>query len=182
MEQSYHPQTTDFKTLVTKMKALNPELVFMVSFVTDGAIIVKQAKELGLTPKLFVGNGGGFTMPAFAEKAGDAAENVFSVAPWTPHISFLGAKAFANSYWKRYGTEADYHGAEAFAATLVIADALTRAKEITPEGSQASPDQNRYDDSLRSGEISVLRQEKVAEQAPYLPGPVAKRDLGDGMA
>ena len=35
---------------------------------------------------------------------------------------------------KKYGSPTEYHGAEAYAAIYVLADALKRAKTLTPEG------------------------------------------------
>ena len=84
MQQSYPPEATDFRSLVSRMKGMKPDLVFMVLYVNDGATIVKQAKQLGLKPKLFVGNGGGFTMPAFAKLADGAQRTSSSCALDSP--------------------------------------------------------------------------------------------------
>ncbi len=195
LEQGYPSRTTDFGLLVAKAKATNPEVVFMVSYVTDAAQIMMHAKELNLVPKLFVGCGGGFTMPEFALQAGDAAENVCAVAPWTSHIPFSGAKSFCLAYKKRHGTQADYHGAQAYAATYVIADALERAKELSPEGFRESllrtdtmtafgpvrfrnygkkTQQNKLPAYLiqwRKGDIETIWPARVSSQSPAYPFP-----------
>ncbi len=45
-------------------------MVYMISYVMDAALLMKQAREINFTPKLFVGAGAGYTMPAFKENAG----------------------------------------------------------------------------------------------------------------
>ncbi|HOV87279.1 MAG TPA: ABC transporter substrate-binding protein, partial [Syntrophobacteraceae bacterium] len=82
----------------------------------------------------FAGAAAGFTLPEFRTLAGHAAENVFSATLWTPQVPYPGARQYYQSYLKRFGSEPDYHGAEAYASVYVVADALKRAKELTPGG------------------------------------------------
>jgi branched-chain amino acid transport system substrate-binding protein len=53
-----------------------------------------------------------------------------------PNVSWPGAADCFNKYKQKYGKEPDYHGAQAYATMFIIADALSRAKEITPAGIQ----------------------------------------------
>jgi branched-chain amino acid transport system substrate-binding protein len=85
-----------------------------------------------LNPKLFVGGGAGFTLPGFAKNAGEASENVFSADLWGPKVPYPGAKEYFDKYLAKFGTPTEYHGAEAYASIYVVADALKRAKELTP--------------------------------------------------
>jgi len=134
MQEGYEPGTTDLKPLLSKAKAAKPDVVYMIAYVKEAALLVKQARELNFTPGVFAGAGAGFTLPEFKELAGEAAENVISATLWTPQVPYPGAMEYYNNYLKRYGTEPDYHGAEAYASIHVLADALKRAKELTPQG------------------------------------------------
>ena len=89
---------------------------------------------MSLKPKVFAGAAAGFTLPEFRTLAGDAAENVFSVTLWTPQVPYPGAKEYYSNYMKKFGSETEYHGAEAYASLYVVADALKRAKELSPKG------------------------------------------------
>jgi branched-chain amino acid transport system substrate-binding protein len=109
-------------------------MVYMISYEMDAALLMRQCKELDFNPKLFVGGAAGFTLPEFAKNAGEAAENVFSATLWTPTVPYPGAKEYFDKYMKKFKAPTEYHGAEAYAALFVMADALKRAKEITPEG------------------------------------------------
>jgi branched-chain amino acid transport system substrate-binding protein len=84
-------------------------------------------------PKLFVGGGAGFTMPEFQKNAGKAANMVFSATLWYQTLPYPGAKEYFDKYVKKHGKETEYHGAEAHAAAVVIADTLKRAKSLSPD-------------------------------------------------
>jgi len=134
MNEGYAAGTLDFKALLNKAKSAKPDVVYMISYVKEAALLVQQSKELGFRPKVFAGAAAGFTLPEFRKLAGDAAENVFSVTLWTPQVPYPGAREYYSNYMKRFGSETEYHGAEAYASIHVVADALKRAKELTPKG------------------------------------------------
>jgi len=133
VKEGYQAGAIDFKPLLTKVKAANPEMIYMVSYVMDASLLMRQSKELGINPKLFVGGGAGFTLPEFAKSAGGAADHVYSATLWVETLPFPGAKEYFNKFKKMYGSETEYHGAEAYAAMYVVADALKRAKSVAPK-------------------------------------------------
>ncbi|MBE0605204.1 MAG: ABC transporter substrate-binding protein [Deltaproteobacteria bacterium] len=133
VKEGYQAGAIDFKPILTKVKAANPDMIYMVSYVMDASLLMRQSKELRITPKLFVGGGAGFTLPEFGKSAGDAADGVYSATLWVETLPFPGAKEYYNNYKKKYNDETEYHGAEAYAVIYVVADALKRAKSITPK-------------------------------------------------
>jgi branched-chain amino acid transport system substrate-binding protein len=132
IKDGYEAGAVDFRPLLIKVKAAKPDLVYMISYEMDAALLMVQSKELNFNPKLFVGGGGGFTLPEFAKNAGDAAELVFSADLWSAHLPYPGAKEYSENFQKRFGSATEYHGAEAYGSIYVVADALKRAKEYTP--------------------------------------------------
>jgi branched-chain amino acid transport system substrate-binding protein len=133
VKEGYQAGAIDFKPILTKVKAANPDMIYMVSYVMDASLLMRQSKELRINPKMFVGGGAGFTLPEFAKSAGDAADGVYSATLWVDTLPFPGAKQYSANFQKKYGSETEYHGAEAYAAMYVVADALKRAKSITPK-------------------------------------------------
>ncbi|MGE5247883.1 MAG: ABC transporter substrate-binding protein [Verrucomicrobiota bacterium] len=133
VKEGYQAGAIDFTPMLTKVKAANPDMIYMVSYVMDASLLMRQSKELGINPKLFVGGGAGFTLPEFAKSAGDASNYVYSATLWVDTLPFPGAKAYAENFAKKYGSDTEYHGAEAYATMYVVADALKRAKSITPK-------------------------------------------------
>ena len=133
LKEGYNKGAIDFKPMLTKVKATNPDLVYMVSYVMDAALLMRQAKELDFNPRLFVGGGAGFTLPEFHKNAGDAAEFVYSATLWVETVVYPGAMDYFKKYQAKYKEDTEYHGAEAYASMYVVADALKRAKSITPK-------------------------------------------------
>jgi branched-chain amino acid transport system substrate-binding protein len=128
VKEGYQAGAIDFKPILTKVKAANPDMIYMVSYVMDASLLMRQSKELRINPKMFVGGGAGFTLPEFAKSAGDASDGVYSATLWVETLPFPGAKEYFDKYKKKYKDETEYHGAEAYAAMYVVADALKRAK------------------------------------------------------
>ncbi|MEK6696398.1 MAG: ABC transporter substrate-binding protein [Candidatus Deferrimicrobiota bacterium] len=133
VKEGYQAGAIDFKPVLTKVKAANPDMIYMVSYIMDASLLMRQSKELRINPKMFVGGGAGFTLPEFAKSAGDAADGVYSATLWVDTLPFPGAKEYSANFQKKYGSETEYHGAEAYATMYVVADALKRAKSITPK-------------------------------------------------
>ena len=133
--KSYSAGAVDFKPLLQNAKKANPDIVYMISYVMDAALLMKQAREINFTPKLFVGAGAGYTMPAFKENAGDAANRVVSATLWHQSLPIPGATEYYDNYIKKYGGDGpDYHGAEAYAAGQVVAQVLKNTEDYTSEG------------------------------------------------
>lgn len=133
MNEGYERGTADFKAMLGKARSARPDVVYLISYVTEAALLVQQAKEIGFRPRVLAGAAAGFTLPEFHKLAGDAAESVFSVTLWTPQVPYPGARQYHDNYLKRHGTATDYHGAEAYASAYVVADALRRARALTPK-------------------------------------------------
>ncbi len=133
VKEGYSKGGVDFKPLLVKVKQANPDLIYMISYVMDAALLMNQSMELRLMPKLFVGGGAGFTMPEFQKNAGKAANMVFSATLWYQTLPYPGAKEYFDKYVNKHGKETEYHGAEAHAAAVVIADTLKRAKSLSPD-------------------------------------------------
>lgn len=131
IKESYERGSLDFEPLLLKVKTRKPDLIYMISHIMDASFLMQQAKELNLNPKMFVGGATGFTLPEFQEYTGDASEWVFSSTLWTPSVIYPGANSYAKKFLAKYNLPAEYHGAQAYAAMYVIADALRRATSLT---------------------------------------------------
>ncbi|UCF82034.1 MAG: ABC transporter substrate-binding protein [Desulfobacteraceae bacterium] len=134
MIEGYEAGATELYPFLLKAKEKDPDLVYMNSRPMDASLLMQQAQMLDFIPKLYVGNAGGFTLPEFQRNAGEAAEYVYSATLWTPSVLYPGAKEYYDKFAAKYNTPPGYHGAQAYAAMYVIADALKRAKPLTPKG------------------------------------------------
>ncbi len=133
VKEKYEKGAVDFKPVLSKVKAEKPDVIYMVSYVMDAALLMKQIKELRIDAKLFAGGAAGFAIPEFIESAKEASEYVVSATLWSPQVVYPGAKEFAEKYKKLYKDYPSYHGAEAYSALYIIKDVLNRAKSMTPD-------------------------------------------------
>jgi branched-chain amino acid transport system substrate-binding protein len=138
MKEKYEAGSVDFKPLLSKMKAAQPDVIFMVSYVMDASLLMKQIKELRIDAKLFAGGAAGFAIPEFIDNAKEAAEYVITATLWTPKLNYPGAKEYAEKYKKKYGDYPSYHGASAYSALFVTKEALEKAKDWTPDSIRAA--------------------------------------------
>jgi branched-chain amino acid transport system substrate-binding protein len=128
-DEAYSVNTLDFKPLMTKVKSTNPDYFLMVAVsTTDAILLTRHAKEMGLTPRAFVGFGGGFGVADFPKQLGPLAENVFSSAAWSGNPNDPEVKAFYEKFNTKYGIYPKEHEVEGYAAIYIIADAMKRAK------------------------------------------------------
>lgn len=130
LKEGYEHGGIDYKPVLVQIKKLNPDIVYMVSYIMDASLLMKQAKELKLTPKMFIGGAAGFTLPEFAENAGVASDKVISATLWHQVLPFPGAMDYYNKFVAKHNKPTEYHGAEAYSACYVIADVLKRAKSF----------------------------------------------------
>jgi branched-chain amino acid transport system substrate-binding protein len=138
IKEGYESGGIDFKPILIKVKQLNPDVVYMISYIMDASLLMKQAKELKLTPKMFIGGAAGFTLPEFAKNAGDASDKVISATLWHQVLKYPGAMQYFKKYVAKYKSDTEYHGAEAYAAAYVIADVLKRAKSYSSDDIKAA--------------------------------------------
>jgi branched-chain amino acid transport system substrate-binding protein len=134
LKEKFETGAIDFKPLLSKVKAAQPDVIYTVSYANEAQLIMKQAKELRIEAKLYSGGAAGFAIPEFIDGAKDAAEYVVSATLWTPQVKYPGAKEFADKYKVKHGDFPSYHGASAYSAMYVTADALKRAKDWSQDG------------------------------------------------
>jgi branched-chain amino acid transport system substrate-binding protein len=138
-DESYSKGSPDYRSTLTKIKAKNPDLVFMVSYVADAILLMRQAREIGLQPQAFLGGGAGFTTAQFAKEK-DISNYVLSCTQWTDDVSWPGAKDFGKRYKAKFGKEPTYHAACAYESMMVLAETAAKAggdREKTRAGLRA---------------------------------------------
>ena len=133
LKEKYEAGAVDFKPLLSKVKAARPDVIYMVSYVMDASLLMRQIKELRIDAKLFAGGAAGFAIPEFIDNAKDASEYAITATLWTPQLKYPGAKEFAEKFKKKYGDYPSYHGASAYAAMYTLKSALEKAKKWTSE-------------------------------------------------
>ena len=125
-DEAYQKGAPDYRSTLTKIKSMNPDLVFMVSYVADAILLMRQSREVGLKPQAFLGGGAGFDTAQF-EGERDISNLVFSTTQWTPDTGWPGAEQFAKRYQQRFGKKPTYHAACAYAAMMIVGETAAKA-------------------------------------------------------
>ena len=125
-EESYLQKDTDFKAVLTKIKTMNPEVLYVPGYYEEVGKIVKQARELGMN--LPIVGGDGWDSPKLAEIAGAASlNNTFFTNHYSPDDTSEASKAFVDAYVKAYNQKPDAPAVLGYDGARLIADAISRA-------------------------------------------------------
>ncbi|ODA41515.1 ABC transporter substrate-binding protein [Desulfosporosinus sp. BG] len=128
--ENYVGGDKDFKSTLTRIKASNPEVVFVPGYYNEVGLIVKQARELGITVP-FVG-GDGWDSEKLPELAGPANLNN------TYYVNHMWAedpatKPFADAYKAKYNAEPDALAALGYDAAEMLIAAIKTSGSTEPE-------------------------------------------------
>lgn len=141
------PPEGDLTPVISKIAALNPDVLAVGGHEEVLINVVKTAKSLNYRPKALIMHYG-VTNPAFAEALGADADGTIGIAVWLPTVPYKDdlfgtAQDFAAMAQKKSGQEPDYTEAACAASGLVLGDALKRLGKkpgLTPEDRVALKD------------------------------------------
>ena len=130
-EESYLQKDTDFKATLTKIKATNPDFLYVPGYYQEVGLIVKQARELGMN--MPIAGGDGWDSAKLPEIAGAAAlNNTYFSSLYSPDDASDINKNFVAAYEKAYGAKPDVFAALSYDSALLIAEAIKNAGSTEP--------------------------------------------------
>jgi branched-chain amino acid transport system substrate-binding protein len=121
---SYSGGDPDFRAVLTQIRSLKPDVIFATGYYTEAAIIVRQARELGLTMPILGGDG--WVGDALANGR-DALRNTFISNHYSGDNPAPVVQNFVAAYRTKFGREPDSLAALAYDSVKVLAEAITRA-------------------------------------------------------
>ena len=134
-ELKYRSQDQDFTAQLTEIISKNPEVVFMPAYFAQGAIIMKQARELG--GKFILMGADAMDNPETVKIAGAAAEGfLHTTFPYSVNMPNMSpeAKAFTDAWKAAYpDKDPNVNSALGYNAYLMMIDAIKRAGKADPE-------------------------------------------------
>lgn len=109
LNEQYEEDARDLSSLIVKMKALDPDVVYVGAYVPDAILFMRQARDQGLEPKMMILGSGGPVVPEFVEALGPTAEYVMGTAQWSPDLTYPGVEEFLASWEEEHpDVQADY--------------------------------------------------------------------------
>ena len=128
--QSYSGGDKDFSAQLTAVKADNPQVIFLPAYYTEAPLIIRQARQLGITAP-FIG-GDGWDSPELVAVGGDSVEGCYFSNHFSNQSTDPKVVAFVESYRKKYSTDPDAMVALGYDSVYLLADAMKRAGTTDP--------------------------------------------------
>jgi branched-chain amino acid transport system substrate-binding protein len=121
----------NLESLYSGAAAAEPDAIFLTAFPPDGTRLIRELKER--IPKTVIFNLTPASIAAGSySQCGLSCEGVMNPLLWLPDAAQSGVR-YRDSYLSRFGSEPDYHGAQAYAAVLVAAQAIRNSGAPQPE-------------------------------------------------
>ena len=136
-EEAYLQKDKDFKAILTKIKGMSPEVIYLPGYYEEVGMIAKQAREMGITVPIVGGDG--WDSPKLVEIGGAAGmNNTFFTNHYSPEDTSAASKKFVDAYKKEYGIMPDAMAVLGYDSAYVLADAIKRAGAADPAKIQAA--------------------------------------------
>lgn len=129
-EFSFSSGDTDFRAQLSSLKSLQPDVVFVPAYYTEAALILREARQLGVKAA-FVG-GEGWDSPSLISVAGKSAEGSFYTDHFSPDDPEPLVQTFVQDYKTKYGAAPDALAALWYDGARLLVDAIRRAGSVEP--------------------------------------------------
>jgi branched-chain amino acid transport system substrate-binding protein len=129
--KSYAKDDVDFSSLLTDVKQVNPEVLFLPDYYQKVGLIAKKARELSIPAKLLGGDG--WDSPEMAKIAGKDIDGGYFTNHYSPDDQRPEVQDFVKKYKAKYGASPDALATLAYDATKIMLEAIRRAGTDKPD-------------------------------------------------
>lgn len=144
--ETFQTADADVSAQLTRIKALNPDAVFISSQAVDMADILIQGRQVGIPSEVPFITSSVLTLDGI-KRAGVAAEGVIAFTAWSSMADTPGNRAFVENYTARYGVEPNVIAAQSYASVYILTQAISDARSAS--GSE-TPESENIRDALRN--------------------------------
>ena len=127
--EKFNSGDTNFREQLTRIKSLNPDVIFLSSLSQEKPPVLIQAQELGITAQFIIRT---FTENN-VEAAGDAAEGVITFVGWGKAVDTEINQKFIKNYSDTYRMPPNNYVARAYTALHVLAEGIKNAASHAPK-------------------------------------------------
>jgi branched-chain amino acid transport system substrate-binding protein len=133
-EQFTTDKATDFMAILTAIKAKNPDAIFYGGMDPQAGPMLRQMEQLGMGKVKYFGGDGICTSEIAKLSAGaKTLENVVCAEGGASLAKMPGGKAWKDRYDKKYPNQFQVYSPYTYDATMLLADAMVRAKSTDPK-------------------------------------------------
>ncbi|WGS52707.1 ABC transporter substrate-binding protein [Paraburkholderia sp. D15] len=120
--EGYQPTDKDFRATLLRLRDANPDALVLISYYSDGAQIVRQARGSGLHTPIVAASS--VYSPKFMELGGDAVNGVTTNTSFFPDDPRPEVQHFVRGFEAKYHQQPDAFNAYAYDAAIIAAQAL----------------------------------------------------------
>ncbi|WP_445489087.1 ABC transporter substrate-binding protein [Niallia sp. 03133] len=166
-EEAYVAKDTDFTSTLTRIKGKKPDFIFIPGYYEEVGLIVKQARDLGITAPLMGGDG--WASPKLVDLAGkDALNNTFITNHYSTVDPDPKIQKFISAFKeKNNDKEPDAFNALGYDAVYLLKDAIQRAGSTDSEKVKNALAETK-DLSLITGVVSIDKNHNPVKSATVL--------------
>ena len=147
-QTTYAPNTTDFDTIVSKIKSSGADLVAEGAVFDDGVGMVRSMIREGYNPKILFETSAPSEGSQFSKGVGKQnTAGIFYAVSWSPDANYSDNQKFVAAYKKRFGGVPPEDAADAFATAQVLQQAVEAV---------GSTDQKKIADWLHSNSADTI--------------------------
>ena len=143
--EAAEPGTKDFRAILKKINEKKPESLYLPNYVSDTAVIIKQAKEIGLKAKIFSSDA--FGNPQIFDQLGDLANGI--IFTQTPESKAnQKTDGFISKYESRWKEKPDAYSLNAYDAACIILNAIQQTSSKGMLGGALNIDRDKLRDFI----------------------------------
>jgi branched-chain amino acid transport system substrate-binding protein len=145
----YPPDTTNFDTIASDIKASKADLIAQGAVFEDGVGLVRSLVKAGFSPKQMFQTSAPSNGPQYSKGVGVGnTEGVFYAVSWSPAAKYPLNQEFLQAYKAKYGGEPEEDAADAFAAAQVLQAAVQAVGSVD--------DQAKISDWLHKNKVDTI--------------------------
>jgi branched-chain amino acid transport system substrate-binding protein len=129
VSESYSTGDKDFNAQLTKIKAANPDVLFIPDYYSTVSLIAKQVRNQGMTIPMMGGDG----WDEITNNAGDEVINCYYSNHYSPEADDKEVKDFVTKFKEKYDITPNALAALGYDATYIVAEAIAKAGAVEPE-------------------------------------------------
>ncbi len=119
---------SDFSSILTKVKELEPEIIYLPAYPRDSGYIIRQARGMGIL-SIFLG-GDGWGSDGFFTYGKDSIEGSYLTDHWYYDLDEESSRNFVSKFIEKFNEIPDSGAALTYDAVYILADALIRANSL----------------------------------------------------
>ncbi|MCL2243542.1 MAG: ABC transporter substrate-binding protein [Treponema sp.] len=127
-DEAYQTGDVDFNAQVTRIRAANPDVVYLPNYYNDVSLQAKQLRDQGITCALVGGDG----WDGLIDNAGDEVLNGYWSSGFASDTTDPKGVAFVRAFQSRFNRTASQFAALGYDAMMLILDGIKAANSFDP--------------------------------------------------